>query len=195
MKWLVSCFEPFDNATSNSSEILWRRLQKFSWGESVRFAGPLPVTFAGSWPGLRREIEDVDGVLALGQAEGRKKISLECLALNWVDARIADNAGEQPRLKKVGEGPDVLWSQIPWAQLGENELFERSYTAGTFVCNSLMYDVVKWAQENRKLGGFVHIPLLESQSEVQFEKMAKMNDHKAVEGLEAILRFLAGLKV
>jgi pyroglutamyl-peptidase len=195
MKWLVSCFEPFDSAKTNSSEILWRELHKMPWGGLVRFSGPLPVTFNGAWPALKREIGDVDGVLALGQAEGRKRMSLECLALNWVDARIPDNSGAQPRLERVGEGPDVLWSQIPWSRLGENELFDRSYSAGAFVCNHIMYNVVKWARDNGKLGGCVHIPVLTSQKDPQFDTRVKMDDADALSGLKSILEFLTELKI
>lgn len=194
MKWLVSCYEPFDNAETNSSQILCEQLQRRGM-KDVRFVGPVPVRFADAWPYLKREIQDVDGVLALGQAEGRRKISLECIALNWIDARVPDNAGVQPRLVKVTDGPDVLWSQIPWANLGQNEMFERSYSAGTFLCNHLMFNVVDWARENGKMGGFVHIPVLACQAEQKFADVVKMEDADALKGLASILQFLTELKI
>lgn len=182
MKWLVTCFDPFAKAETNSSEIVWRELRQREWGDQVEFAGPLPVTFAGCWPELKKILSDrtFDGVLALGQAETRNKISLECIALNWIDAGIADNAGEQPRLQPVrAEGAQVLWSPVPWADLGENELWSRSYSAGTFVCNALMYHLLYWAHGNNKLGGFVHVPL--------------RTDPDIVQAMDQILRYLCQL--
>jgi pyroglutamyl-peptidase len=193
MKWLVSCFEPFESAKSNSSAIVCSELRKLDLPD-IQFVEPLPVTFADCWPRLQAQIGEVDGILALGQAEGRRRISLECIGLNWIDARIPDNNGEQPRLVKVSEGPEVLWSQIPWDRIGESEVFERSYSAGTFVCNQILYQINKWARNNGKLGGFVHIPVLASQTEVQLGNSPKMEDRVAVEGLATILRFLTELK-
>src|SRR5260370_421625 len=90
MKWLVSAFEPFGNARTNSSQIIVERLARENWGGKIRFEPNVPVRFADAWEVLRREVEQdpsIDGVLAFGQAEGRKKISLERVALNWIDAR------------------------------------------------------------------------------------------------------------
>ncbi len=196
MRWLVTCFEPFDKAASNSSEIVWRELRAKDWRGQVDFYGPLKVTFKDCWTSLEVELKDreYDGVLALGQAESRAKISLECVGLNWIDARIPDNAGEKPPLRPITEGSEALWSGIPWADLGENELWQRSYSAGTYVCNYLMFQILTWARHNGKMGGFVHVPLMESQVEAQFDRLPKMNDRQAVEALSQILKHLCQLQ-
>ncbi len=193
MKWLISCFEPFDQAQSNSSEILWKHLKSKDWGGRARFCNPLPVSYKRAWPALEKEIGDAEGVLVFGQAESRPRLSLECLALNWIDSRIADNDGEQPRLCPVKAGPDVLWSQIPWARLEENEQWSRSYSAGAFVCNHLMYELVNWATQKARMGGFVHVPLLTSQKDPQFESMEKMDHASGLKAGEDIVNFLCGL--
>lgn len=193
MKWVVSCFEPFDKAQSNSSQVVWNHLKQLSWNGKVEFVGPLPVTFGSAWRKLESAVRDCDGVLALGQAEMRAQVSLECIALNWIDARIPDNEGAQPRLCPVRPGPEVLWSQIPWEKLGENEMWSRSYSAGTFVCNALMYEIVNWAKTNSKMGGFVHIPVVESQTDAQFQGMKKMSDAQALRACESVVNFLTGL--
>lgn len=197
MKWLVTCFEPFDRAKSNSSEIVWRELKKRDWGGECEFAGPLPVTFQDSWAALQRLLEgrDVGGVLALGQAESRAQISLECVGLNWIDARIPDNSGMRPEMGPIrAPGPAALRCQIPWSEVGENEIWRRSYTAGTYVCNFLLYRILEWAEAQKKLGGFVHIPLLESQSEAQFTGMPRMADAVAADGMARILEFLRRMR-
>lgn len=183
MKWLVTCFEPFAGAQTNSSQIACEELRKSEWSGRVQFYGPLKVTFKDSWTELERILkrDNVDGVLALGQSEGRTKISLECVGLNWIDARIPDNAGDKPSLKPILEGPNALFSNIPWARLGENEDWQRSYSAGTYVCNFLMFQILVWAKQNQKLGGFVHIP-------------AEMQSARAVQALSKILGHLCQLQ-
>lgn len=190
MKWLVTCFEPFAQGTSNSSEIIWRKLREKNWGGQVLFFGPLPVTFRDSWRVLQVELErlDVDGVLALGQAEGRARISLECVALNWIDARIADNSGFKPEMAPIDSNfPLALWSNLNWTELGEGERWQRSYSAGTYVCNYLLMQILIWAEAREKKGGFIHIPVLESQTDEQFKDVPKIADVEAEESLRLIL--------
>ncbi|MGE4130067.1 MAG: hypothetical protein AB7F86_00430 [Bdellovibrionales bacterium] len=191
IKWVVSYFEPFDSARSNSSQILAERLKGQLSG--IEFVGPLPVSFEQAWPVLQNFVQQHNpsiGILALGQAESRRKISLEMAALNRIDARISDNQGNQPRLIPVRNGPDLLWSKIQWAKFPENSLTERSYSAGTFVCNSLMYEICHYCMNSELLGGFVHIPLLDFQSEPQFEGLPKVSTESAVETLRDVLQFL-----
>lgn len=195
MKWLVTAFEPFGGAPSNSSLIVLNRLKERDWQGLVKFFAPVPVRFDQAFASVRAELlkhPEVNGVLALGQAETRTRISLERVALNWIDARIADNAGVTPEQGPVEAGPDSLWAPIPWDRLGDSGHWERSYSAGTFVCNTLMYQLIK---NSGKMAGFVHIPLLDSQTEPAFAKHPqRMAEETAVAALERILEFLSGLK-
>ena len=75
--------------------------------------------------------------------------------------KIADNGGVLPPLGQIESGPELLWSPIPWEKFSGD--CERSYSAGTYVCNTLMYHTLKWCQAHEKWGGFVHVPLLQSQ--------------------------------
>jgi len=109
-------------------------------------------------------------VLCLGESGGRGKISLEHAALNWADARIPDHAGAQPRDVKVLErGPNALFSTLPnralEARLKTLELpVEISYSAGTYVCNALFYNLMNWLEETDVQAGFVHLPYLPKQT-------------------------------
>lgn len=196
MKWLVTAFEPFDQASSNSSLIVARELEKINWRAQVYFSQPLPVTFQGAWPALERTLnkhKDIAGVLALGQAESRTKISLERVALNWIDARIPDNDGMSPN-GIVQAGPDIYWSGIPWPELERPKNCEVSYSAGTFVCNALMYQLMDWAKRFGKVAGFVHVPLLNSQTDLKFANLPRLEDQEAVQSLSEILKFLLELQ-
>lgn len=194
MKFLITAFEPFAEAQTNSSWIIFERLRAFySSDKNFVFAGPVPVTFSGAWPFVRDQIQanpSIEGLLCLGQAETRTKISLERVALNCIDARIADNAQDRPKLSEIESGPDVLWSSIPWEKLPDSPLWERSYSAGTFVCNALMYQSLSWAQQSQKRAGFVHIPALSSQTEISFQASPKMQDDQAHRAMVQVLEFL-----
>jgi pyroglutamyl-peptidase len=158
--WLISAFEPFGDLSTNSSQTALAHLQSQDWGGRVRFAESLPVTFAEAWPSLRAQIRPGENILALGQAESRSRLSLETLALNWADSRHPDNAGV---IKPLGplhpQATQMQWSDIPWKDFPLTVQVERSYSAGTYVCNALYFDLLKWAKEQNALAGFVHVPL------------------------------------
>jgi len=174
-RWLVSAFAPFDGAATNSSWTALESLRQLDWRDQVEFTGPLPVSFADAWPALERKIRpDFDGVLALGQAEQRTTVTPERIALNWIDARIPDNCGVQPKGQRIlASGPEVFWSNIAWDKMQLPENCEMSYSAGVFVCNQLMFQLMNWAKQNSKLGGFIHIPL-KMDNKVAAKIMAKL---------------------
>ncbi len=193
MKWLISSFAPFNNAATNSSLIVMNALSEMNWQGSVKFYGPLPVLFNQSWQHLEEQISpDIDGVLVLGQAESRQKIALECVALNWIDTNLSDNSGYRPeRGQIIAEAPDVNWTSIPWEKLEPSSLSLRSYSAGTFVCNEVMYHLLRWSRSRQKLAGFVHIPVLHSQSE--FHHVTRLRDQDAISEVARIVKFLLTL--
>jgi pyroglutamyl-peptidase len=196
MKWLVSAFEPFGGATTNSSLKTLKRLSGHDWQGQAVFVPNVPVEFERGWKYLEEQIAaagEIGGVLALGQAESRSKISLERVALNWIDARLEDNARVKPEQQKIADGAEVLWSNIPWERFDLSKSVERSYSAGTFVCNELMYRLINWANSNAKLAGFVHIPALVSQSDPIFQNSPRINDQTAESELKRILEFLVQL--
>ena len=86
-----------------------------------------------------------------------------------MDARIPDNAGAQPTDEPVDlRGPAAYFSTLPirtmTAAMNSLGLPARiSDSAGTFVCNSVMYAVLRHA-DRQGLSipcGFIHIPYLD----------------------------------
>src|SRR5207248_2296667 len=133
----------------------------------------LPAVFGRSLDALEDAIvaADPDIVLCVGQAGGRTALSLERVAINIDDARIADNAGQQPIDRPVvAGGPAAYFASLPIkaaaAALREAGLPAIvSNTAGTFVCNHVFYGLMHLAASNRSLrGGFLHVPYLPSQA-------------------------------
>ena len=101
---------------------------------------------------------------------GRPDITIERVAINIDDARIADNEGNQPvDVPVVEEGPAAYWSTLPMKAIVKRLQAEGipasvSQTAGTFVCNHLFYGLMhELEKQDQKIkGGFVHIPFYQS---------------------------------
>ena len=113
---LVTGFEPFGGEQVNPSGQIALALH----GETIaahRVVGAiLPTEFARSLPALEGLIaaHRPSLVLALGVAGGRAGISLERVAINLIDARIADNAGAQPiDVAVVENAPNAHFSTLP----------------------------------------------------------------------------------
>src|SRR5262249_51474597 len=130
----------------------------------------LPTEFARALPLLEDLIDRHRPalVLALGLAGGRSGISLERVAINLIDARIADNAGEQPvDVDVVENAPNAYFTSLPVkAMLMRLRAagFEAalSHSAGTFVCNQVFFGLAHLiARRHPRLrGGFMHVPWL-----------------------------------
>jgi pyroglutamyl-peptidase len=112
-------------------------------------------------------------VICVGLAGGRSAISLERVAININDARIADNAGELlVDTPVVKGGPDAYFTTLPIKAMlqaiqAEGIACEVSQTAGTFVCNhvfyGLMHALATLPALKKTRGGFVHVPFLPDQ--------------------------------
>ena len=170
---LVTGFEPFAGESVNPSAEIARSLD----GESIaghRLVGAiLPVSFADAPITLADLLERFRPalVIALGQAGGRREISLERIAVNLIDARIADNAGLQPIDQAVLEdGPGAYFTSLPVkamcaAMRALDVPAALSLSAGSFVCNQVFYWLAHLlATEHTGLrGGFIHVPWLPGQ--------------------------------
>lgn len=171
---LLTGFEPFDAEPVNPSQEIARALD----GEVVaahRVVGAtLPTEFARSLPALERLIARHRPrlVLALGLAAGRAGISLERVAINLIDARIADNAGVQPvDVAVVENAPNAYFSTLPikamLARLRAAQIpAQISHSAGTFVCNRVFFGLAHLlaTSQPQVRGGFVHVPCLPDQA-------------------------------
>ncbi len=173
MKLLLTGFDPFGGETVNPSwEAVCRMPDRV---ENVRIVKRLlPTSFARSAETLRAALdgESPDAVLCLGQAGGRTGLTPERVAINVDDARIPDNDGVQPvDMPIVPDGPAAYFATLPVRAMTEAIRAEGlpaglSNTAGTFVCNHVMYVLLHTlAQEKRGVqGGFMHVPFVPEQA-------------------------------
>lgn len=191
MKILITGFDPFGSETINPSYEAVKRLPDFINGVEI-IKKQVPTVAYKSIEMVIEYIEeyDVDVVINLGQAGGRFNITLEKVAINLNDFRIPDNEGNQPINQAIDEeGDTAYFATIPINAMvvKMKEAFvpaSISYTAGTFVCNHLMYGVLNYIHQNNLdiKAGFIHIPYMNEQV-IDKNSMAAMSLDTLVFGL------------
>ena len=158
---LVTGFGPFGEEMRNPSLEAVMALPDRA-GDALILKEELPVLFGGGGDRLLALIEQLrpDAVLCTGLAAGRKALTPEVIAVNLKNARIPDNQGMQPLWEKIRDGgPDGIFSRmdVRKAVLSLQKAgipAELSFSAGTFVCNEVMYRLL----ETDLPGGFVIVP-------------------------------------
>ena len=170
-KVLISGFEPFGGSNLNSSQLVVEAISKESFSGLDLFTVVLPVEFGKAADVLLSKVKEIDPeiIIAFGQAEGRKALTPEKIAINLDSARIPDNSGEL-RVNKViiEKGADGYFSTLPIEKMVkavkecglESEV---SLTAGAFLCNHIFYHLQHKFLESRVKSGFVHLPLVNEQ--------------------------------
>lgn len=166
-KILLTGFEPFLKFRSNPTEAAVKELNGQEIGEYIVTGKVYPVVFDKITQLITADIKEVkpDAVICLGLAGGRHTIDIERIAINCIDGRV-DNDGFNPNGEKIDEaGPDGLFSTLPVkdieAVLKENEMPARiSNTAGTYLCNNVMYSALNHIRVNNLdiPAGFIHVP-------------------------------------
>ena len=199
MKALVTGFEPFGGEPLNPAIEAVHRLPKRLGAVEIHTA-VLPSVFGRALDSLEDAViaSDPDIVLCVGQAGGRAALSLERVAINLDDARIPDNAGQQPIDRPiVPGGPAAYFASLPIkaaaAALREAGLPAIvSNTAGSFVCNHVFYGLMHLAVSRglRLRGGFLHVPYLPSQA-AQQQGAPSMALDDIARGIEIVLSVTA----
>ena len=172
MKIIVTGFDPFGGETINPSIECVKALPEIEGVELIRLE--LPTVFKESAKRLNEVINDVkpDAVLSVGQAGGRAGITMERIAINVDDARIPDNISQQPIDETIQtEGEAAYFTTLPIKRIVKaireaGILAEVSNSAGTFVCNHIMYQALFAATKADKpfKAGFMHIPFIPEQT-------------------------------
>ncbi len=203
MRILLTGFEPFNNGKLNPSEQIVRAIaSQFEAGDAIEgvelHTAVLPVVFTESSELLRHLIalHRPEAIVSLGQAEGRKELSFERVAINLDDARIADNAGRQLTDQPIIAGGSAAhFTTLPVRQLIEAVRAEGvaaglSLSAGTFVCNHIFYNLQHALQGQQVVSGFIHVPLMNEQA-ADFPGLTTVPLADQVRGIRAVLATLA----
>ncbi|WP_213997199.1 pyroglutamyl-peptidase I [Arsukibacterium sp.] len=173
-KVLITGFEPFAGESVNPSWQVASALQGWQLDDEVEVtAVKLPCVFKQSLLTVEQAVNQLKPVVVimLGQAAGCSQLMLEKIASNFIDANIADNAGQQPRnCLTASHGPAAYFSNLPLNAMLQalhlqNIPAQLSLSAGSFVCNHSFYGLMHLIKNQyvSMRGGFIHLPYLPEQ--------------------------------
>ena len=171
-KIMITGFEPFDKEKINPSEELLKHMDRKRLQCHLQTL-LLPVTVKEAGEKVNQALESIqpDYLVSFGLSGRISQVALERIAINIVDARIPDNNGDQPKDMSINaKGPVAYWSALPIRRLEKNLKNEGipvnvSYSAGTYICNYVMYNALDYIKEKglKTKSGFIHIPFLPEQ--------------------------------
>ena len=195
MKILVTGFDPFGGEPINPAiESVKRLPDNIAGAEIIKLE--IPTVRKKSLEKIEKAINEhnPDIILSIGQAGGRFDISIERVGINLDDFRIPDNEGNQIIDEPVfPDGENSYFVKLPVKAMVQNVQKNNipasvSYTAGTFVCNHVLYGVLYLIEKKYKgkKSGFIHIPFLPQQV-VDKRNTPSMELNTIVKGLTAAI--------
>jgi pyroglutamyl-peptidase len=172
-KVLLTGFEPFGGESINPALEVIKEITEEKMTNIELTVMQLPVIFGKAYELLIKKISDVnpDLILSIGQAGGSARISVEKVGLNFKDSKIPDNEGSKPKDELIiSDGPVAYFTTIN-VRKTTNNLKKAgipaiiSYSAGTYVCNNLVYGALHYLNTTNKeiKYGFIHVPFLPQQ--------------------------------
>ncbi len=199
LRALVTAFDPFGGEAINASLEAVRSIPARVGGFDVSTV-TLPTSFARSLPALEQAIAAVEPaiVLCCGQTRFRDALSVERIAINLQDARIADNDGVQPvDAPVIAGGPAAYFGTLPVKEIAAAMTAaglkaEVSNSAGTFVCNHVFYGLMHLGATRIPglRGGVLHVPRLPQQTAAEAGAFS-MPVEAIVRGIEIALEIIA----
>ena len=187
---LLTGFEPFNNATLNPSKEVVEKINH----RSIVAKEVLPVVFSKAAKRLIELIEEVkpEVVIALGQAEGRPRINLERVAINYMQGQIADNEGVFALSGEITkDAPAAYFSTLPLELISQSLTAVKipvaiSLSAGSFLCNHIFYSMQHHLHGKGAHSGFIHLPLISEQSN-EFPNLATIELEMMLKAINTIL--------
>jgi len=202
MKLLLTGFEPWGNWDRNPSGEVAQALHGATAGGCEVVSVTVPVTYGEDIARVVPMIEAhrPSAVVSLGLSGGAAALHVERVAINL--KVVGGEAGQDPSdLPIVAGGPDAYFATLPVREMAvairaAGVPARLSYSAGTFLCNHMMYQVLHYLSEGgvTALSGFIHIPQLPEQAAARGGSggsMALADIRRGVlAGLEAVADFL-----
>ena len=201
MKILVTGFDPFGGEAINPAFEAVKLLPDTIEGSEI-IKLEIPTVFHKSIDVVMAKAKEVqpDVILSIGQAGSRFEVMPVRVAINVDDARIPDNEGNQPlNVPGYEDGANAYFSTLPVKAMVEEMKAAGipsglSNTAGTFVCNHVMYGVLHHVATDPAFAGvkagFIHVPFMTSQAvgKVNTPSMGLTEIAKRIEaGIKAIV--------
>lgn len=167
---LITGFDPFGGESINPSWEAVKLLPEVI-GQYRVHRLQIPTVFGEAAQAVLAAAEMLrpDVILSVGQAGGRAAVTPERIGINVRSAGIPDNKGNIPREQPiVPGGPDGLFATVPVEAMVEavkDAGFPAaiSSSAGTFVCNDVLYTLLHHYAGTGTRAGFIHVPYLPEQ--------------------------------
>ncbi len=193
MKILVTGFDPFGGETVNPAFEAVKLLPKKIKDAEV-ITVEIPTVFGRGAKEVEKAILEhkPNAVVCIGQAGGRSCISIERVGINLREASIPDNDGNQPFDEKIKQdGENAYFATIPVKAMvnhvRKNGIPSHlSYTAGSYVCNDVMYTLLYMLDKKYPdiKGGFIHVPYAVEQVVNKVNNIASMPVQTIAKGIE-----------
>ncbi|MCE5007283.1 MAG: pyroglutamyl-peptidase I [Staphylococcus equorum] len=195
MNILITGFDPFGGEAINPALEVVKLLPDEIDGHKIDKL-EIPTVFHKSKEVVKEQLnqKEYDIVLAIGQAGGRFELTPERVGINIDDARIPDNEGNQPIDEVIQTtGAAAYFSNLPVKRMTEGIKSQGvparlSNTAGTFVCNHILYQLgyLEATQFPNIKFGFIHVPFIPEQVTDKVEKPS-MSLETIAKGLKVAL--------
>ena len=193
-KLLITGFDPFGGENINPS---WEAAKELPdhIGDWQITKMEIPTVFGAAADQVIAAAEGLqpNAILCIGQAGGRAAVTPEVVAINLQEARIPDNRGNQPMNTPVVKGgPAAYFATVPVREMVQTILAASipaalSYSAGTFVCNDVLYRLLHHFDGTATQAGFIHVPYLPQQAK---ENQPSLPQEKIVEALQLAISVL-----
>ena len=193
-KLLITGFDPFGGENINPS---WEAVKELPdhIGDWQLTKMEIPTVFGAAADQVIAAAEglQLNAILCIGQAGGRAAVTPEVVAINLQEARIPDNLGSQPmNIPVVKGGPAAYFATVPVREMVQaiqtaNIPAALSYSAGTFVCNDVLYRLLHHFDGTATQAGFIHVPYLPQQAK---ENQPSLPQEKIVEALQLAISVL-----
>lgn len=199
-KILLTAFDAFGGESVNPSALVLERVVSDDANVTL-VKRLLPTSYDRAPAMLRAAIaeEKPNVVVMLGQAGGRSGVTPERVAINCMDSTSADNDGKiYTDTEIVSGGKAAYFSTLPIRRLTERLCAEGifsyiSNSAGTFVCNRVMYEALAITENTDIKAGFVHIPYIPEQIVGKRDETPSLPLDEAVRAVEIIINELEKL--
>lgn len=198
MNILVAAFDPFGGEKINPALEAVKSLDDMIGDHQITKL-EIPTVFHKSKQVIEQELEqqNYDAVLVIGQAGGRFELTPERIGINVDDARIPDNEKNQPIDQSIqAEGEAAYFSNMPVKRMVESIKAagvpaRLSNTAGTFVCNHILYQLgyIQATRFSNIRFGFIHVPYVPEQV-TDKPNQPSMSLETMVKGLTAAIRVI-----
>lgn len=193
-KLLITGFDPFGGENINPS---WEAVKELPdhIGDWQITKMEIPTVFGAAADQVIAAAEGLqpNAILCIGQAGGRAAVTPEVVAINLQEARIPDNLGNQPmNIPVVKGGPAAYFATVPVREMVQTIQAASipaalSYSAGTFVCNDVLYRLLHHFDGTATQAGFIHVPYLPQQAK---QNQPSLPQEKIVEALQLAISVL-----